>query len=64
MAVFAHYDPIQNLSYQQENHFDTERRMLMNQSVRRISEGAMMVAMVGLVLFFNRQTAGMFEYLF
>lgn len=36
----------------------------MNQSVRRISEGAMMVAMVGLVLFFNRQTAGMFEYLF
>lgn len=36
---------------------------VMNQSVKRISEGAMMVAVVGMVLFFNRQTAGMFEYL-
>lgn len=36
----------------------------MNQNVKKITEGAMMCALVGMVLFFNRQTAGMLEYLF
>ena len=32
--------------------------------VRRISEGGMMVALVGVILFFNRQSAGILESVF
>ena len=37
----------------------------MHQSeTRKITEGAMMVGLMGLVLFFNRQSAGIFESTF
>lgn len=36
----------------------------MNHKVRKITEGAMMVALYGLVLFINRQLAGLFEIYF
>lgn len=36
----------------------------MKNDVRKLTEGAMMVAMIGVVLFFNRQSAGMLESLF
>ena len=41
--------------------FAIHRRDNMNNSVRKITDGAMMVALIGLFLFINRQLAGLLD---